>query len=253
MLKLIVNIHIEQNDITLAKLASWLVATSAKVDSSGHLLWIQVEMKDYDESSLDDPRIVSEVWRYARAFISTLNGVIKLTDGVNQSIKFKNLEWFDGKDERKWMPIGAVVDIENSMSKVEMCISLDENSSSVFASSYSQGALLVQLSIGLPMVAQAFRLFNQDLDWVNLYRIFEVIKADMNGEAKIVQSRLTTHAQLNSFRASANHPDVSGDLSRHAVSSGSVPTSTMSLTQAQRFIKTLLTRWLNTKSLESTT
>ncbi len=55
-------------------------------------------------------------------------------------------------------------------------------------------------------IAKALRLCSRDLNWVNLYRIYEVISEDAGGIAD---------KNIQIFKASANNSNVTGDFSRH--------------------------------------
>lgn len=83
--------------------------------------------------------------------------------------------------------------------------------------------------------------------WVELYKVFELIREDL-APLKLEDSGWITKRQLSAFTASANHPKVSGEDARHAVQSGQVPKNTMDLGTAQNLMSMLLRQWLDSKA-----
>jgi hypothetical protein len=82
-----------------------------------------------------------------------------------------------------------------------------------------------------------------DLDWVNLFRIYELVR-DAPKPASIVKMGWTTENKESAFTASANRPDVSGDDARHAVAPNTkLPNATMTLAEGQDWIRNLVSKW----------
>lgn len=93
--------------------------------------------------------------------------------------------------------------------------------------------------------AKALRLWGTgEFSWVNLYRIYELIRADLAGGKELENRGWTTRAAIDRFTASANHPDVAGDTARHGFLPGPPPRRTMELGEARAFVELLLHRWL---------
>lgn len=85
---------------------------------------------------------------------------------------------------------------------------------------------------------KALRLWNQPkLEWVELYRIFEVIEAE---------SGATQDSMRERFKWTANSVSASGDLARHGTPSTGSPRSLrpMSLAQGREFVARLLRHWI---------
>lgn len=94
--------------------------------------------------------------------------------------------------------------------------------------------------------------------WIYLYKIYEIIGADMAGGNKnnirqtLEQCGWATKAALASFGEAANNPAVSGDNARHGASWATLPGVTpFSAGQAIAFIRCLMERWLQDKVLQS--
>lgn len=99
---------------------------------------------------------------------------------------------------------------------------------------------------GKPGLAHALRLRNvQKLMWTDLYRLYEVLRAEVGGDTTIVQAGWTSRSQLDRFTRSADSVTVAGDDARHGVERQQPPAKPMTLTQARSFIDALLCKWLD--------
>jgi len=106
----------------------------------------------------------------------------------------------------------------------------------------------VNAGLGNEAVARVLGLFaTKAADWVNLYRILEVVESDMGGRDSIVQQGWVTSAELRRFKHSANSPSAIGDDARHGKESTKPPPDPMTLTEARSFVETILHNWLRTK------
>jgi hypothetical protein len=101
-------------------------------------------------------------------------------------------------------------------------------------------------------VRDALRILGMsDLDWIDLYKVYEVIKHDVGGEVGITRAGWANASEISAFGASANRPDVSGDQARHARLPGSPPKRTMSLPEARQLVQRLVKGWLDSKTTPS--
>lgn len=116
-------------------------------------------------------------------------------------------------------------------------------------------------------VSKALRLRDSDnLNWVDLYRIYEVIKEDVRKKGGIENlmikkegektrdiedlNRQRITKEIVRFRHTANSVAASGDNSRHGVDiSTTPPTNPMSLPEAQDLIDTIIISWINSKQI----
>jgi hypothetical protein len=78
-------------------------------------------------------------------------------------------------------------------------------------------------------------------DWVELYKVFEVIRDDGK------PTKWAAEADYSAFRASANLPSVSGADARHARRSSGNPKRTMSIHEARDFIRKVSIAWIRLK------
>jgi hypothetical protein len=97
-----------------------------------------------------------------------------------------------------------------------------------------------------PTVRKVFDLISQNgLDnWVNLYRIFELIRADWGGEKKIASRGWTSETALELFRRTANDPTAAGLEARHGKLNTEPPRNPMPLSEAKSLIIGIARSWL---------
>lgn len=87
----------------------------------------------------------------------------------------------------------------------------------------------------------------EDLSWIELYKVFEIIRDAVGGSRQDLYDKgWTTKPQLSAFTGSADHHAVSGiHGARHARQSVGPPKNTMTLDEAQQFIRHLARKWLD--------
>ena len=101
-------------------------------------------------------------------------------------------------------------------------------------------------------VASALRLLSCGaLDWVNLYRIFEVIMTDCQGLNGIVSKGWATKKALTLFKHTANSPTAIGTESRHGTENNKPPPKPMTLSEAKSLIIGIVQPWLHEKLANS--
>lgn len=112
----------------------------------------------------------------------------------------------------------------------------------------SVGRVLIETASKNASAAAVLRRFGSgDLDFVNLYRILDDIRDACGGLDQIVARGLATRAEIHRFTATANHPQVLGDQSRHGGAGGPVPkTAPMTEAEARSFIRGVAQAWLTT-------
>ena len=95
-------------------------------------------------------------------------------------------------------------------------------------------------------VAKALRIFGSgDLDWRDLYVVFEVIEGDA-GKA-LRDGDWASEAVVRNFKHTANSVGTLGDAARHGKESTLPPRNPTSLDDARSLVRTLLDCWLDWK------
>lgn len=105
---------------------------------------------------------------------------------------------------------------------------------------------LLALAETTPEVAEVLDLAGRsDLSWVDIYKVYEIIRHDAAGARSPDAKGWASVREQRAFTASANRQEVSGSAARHARAAvEKSPRLTMTLREAQAFIRELATSWL---------
>jgi hypothetical protein len=120
-------------------------------------------------------------------------------------------------------------------------------------SSESEQALhkLLQLSAD-PEVSRVLGLCGKgNIDWVNAYRVFEVIEEACGGIDGVAAKGWASKAAMRRFKHTANHPEATGDSARHGMLGGIPPANPMSAEEASALMSTIIDSFLGAKGLPS--
>jgi hypothetical protein len=95
-------------------------------------------------------------------------------------------------------------------------------------------------------VSEALAIMGQPsiLSWVELYKIYEIVRAS-GALHTAAQAAGLTPIELKLFTHTANHPEASGDDGRHARSQQRPPKNPMSIEQARDLVSRLVRTWLD--------
>ena len=106
----------------------------------------------------------------------------------------------------------------------------------------------VQVALQQEVVARALRLRNAGaLEWVDLYRLYEVIESDV--PTRTIQAKSwVTSGQIERFKRTANSQKAIGDKARHGKDPYEPPQNPMSLLEARGLIDSVLKAWLREKA-----
>ena len=166
--------------------------------------------------------VVSNIWDRVKEFIDIINSSA-IVEGV--SIGYIDLENIKYEDRS-----GQKHNLDN-VAKMHAVLPSPKGGEPDISK-------IIPLALKDNAVAKALRLCSRDLDWVNLYRIYEVIEEDMGGLAS---------TELDIFTGMANNSSVSGDQARHGKMKVRAPKNTMHLADAQHLIKRTLREWIHNK------
>lgn len=91
-----------------------------------------------------------------------------------------------------------------------------------------------------PDVAEALATFDRPHDWVNLYRVLEIIER----RAVLVGSGWASGNEVGRFRRTANHPQAAGLDARHARSNAEPPARPMTPEEGVELVRRIVVGWL---------
>lgn len=98
-------------------------------------------------------------------------------------------------------------------------------------------------------VANVLRIVSSGtLDWVNLYRIFEIITADVGGLDAIANNDWATKTSMKLFKHTANSPGALGLDARHGAESTQPPPKPMTISEARSLMNSIVHAWLRIKT-----
>lgn len=90
-------------------------------------------------------------------------------------------------------------------------------------------------------VADALEVFgSRPHDWVNLYRVLEIIE----GRTDVVVGGWASRTEVERFTRTANHPRAAGPNARHARSTAQPPPRPMTPAEGVEFVRRIVTGWL---------
>jgi hypothetical protein len=179
---------------------------------------------------LNDHDLIHRTWNRVRELVAIMNGASCVEPGTLNKISLSNLAYTAEDGQRRHMPITAQLHAV------------------LPAMRYAPPDLASFISLALmdTAAAKALRLFSGDSDWVNLYRVYEVIEEA--ARPGIVKSGWATNAEMRRFKMSANKASITGDASRHGNTGNAVTSAQgMSRVEAAHLIGRILRLWLNSK------
>ncbi len=215
---------------------SWSV-----VKDNDHFFMEYVLFNDIEEAD--------KVREIALKIITLINGSAKLRISGFRPIETGNVSYIDDRGNRhnfvllqgsisarSRLKATAIVTKPNG-SEVEEEIEQSDQIRHTFALAESD-----------PNVFDALRLYaSNELNWVDLYKIYEIIKDDVGGLKALFNKRFVLKKDLRNFSHTAQHPGAIGDAARHARVAAEIPENPMSLSEANLLISTMMTKWIDLK------
>lgn len=103
---------------------------------------------------------------------------------------------------------------------------------------------LTQLAAKDDKVRELVGLLDKGDDWVNLYRIYEFIQANIDGDENIVDRGWWSSNEKDRFKQTANSRDAIGDDARHGQERIPAPDNPMNYSEAKTLVDSLIRNWL---------
>lgn len=189
-----------------------------------------------------------EVEKAAAGEIGSLSGVLKLMHDSREPLRQGAIFWASddgGRDTfvrvRGFRPVRF---------GTPTLVQTDAASKPLPAhSAPSRAAAMLQVAAGDVAVSKVLRLLGAaDAEsWVGLYRVHEVIEADVGGQHTVQTLGWTSLDDLKRFKHSANSVHVGGDGSRHGMETQVPPKNPMSLSEAATYVSSIVSAWLASK------
>lgn len=186
----------------------------------------------------------------AQESLPVLSGVLKLVRNSDEPLRADGAVYRRAPDGRRdvFMHIQETLKIKVEMGDVELRVT-DAQGVVREVAPPPRSVAAARLAFADAAVARVLRLLATDAeDWVGLYRLHEVIEADVGGEHEMVKHGWGSARQLKRFKHSANSVTVAGDGARHG-KEAHPPTDPMALDEAKAYVAYVVQAWLQLKGV----
>ena len=192
-------------------------------------IWI-LEAKE-----LENLATAQSVYSFAKRIVTRLNGAVRLRSTTYRNVEVGHVHERRGEGNRATHAVVEAATIRARTTVFPVTIATDGNIRHV----ESVESKFERLARTDSDVREALDLLaNKPHDWVNLYKLFEIV--DSRGGASLAVSK----TELRRFKHTANHQGAAGGDARHARMTTKPPTNPMSLFDAEQLIGALLEDWL---------
>jgi len=193
-----------------------------------------------ESSEFDSLTSAEEVRERGRALIKLINGVTKLSRdnflGISGGAIIRVED--DGK-RRGYLFLESSVKIRTKVSAKLTAIAADGSEKVVTQPSAIES--LFEVAQKHNVVAKALSFYRDDT-WNSLYNAYETIRDDVGGKQQIIKNGWAINSDINRFTQTAQPY-------RHAVSKKyKPPAQPMTLLEARVLIKTIISRWISSKT-----
>lgn len=199
-----------------------------------------------ESSEFNSLTSAEEVRERGRALIKLINGVTKFNrnnfvdiseDGITRvrdDGKRHNYVFLEGKAKIRTKARGQLTVIA-------------ADGSEKVATQPSALESLLEVAQKHNVVADALS-FSRDDTWISLYKAYEIIRDDVGGKHQIIKNGWSVKSDINRFTQTAQSRAALGDSARHASKKYIPPAQPMTLMEARVLIKTILSRWVSSKT-----
>ena len=212
-----------------ATISKALRDTGIEVECEAGKVLLETEKLVSDTFDLEDHASIRRIWNRVHELIAIMNGASRVEPGTLNEISLAHLMYMSNDGQRRRMPNTGWLDA------VLPSIRLTPPDPASF----------ITFALTDVTAAKALRLFSGELDWVNLYRIYEVIEEA--ARPGIIESGWATILEIKTFKRCANNASITGDASRQGTSDAAPTPLAMSQAEAVHLIGRILREWLNSK------
>jgi len=192
----------------------------------------------------------NEVRQRALEHIQMMNGSAILQFLNNRQVKIDDVISQNQDGTRiHYMTIVA----ETVSARARGTLSAVSNGSERIVPSTPTMAAWVSLAAQDGAIQKALRILGESVhDWVDLYKLYEVVEEDVggsekDGQKKIIRNGWANKEKIELFKHTANCTKAIGDASRHGHSRWEQPDKPMTIAEAKSLIFPLLVQWMDSK------
>ena len=191
-------------------------------------------------SQFEDLKDASEVRDTAREIVQTIRNI-----GLRDSLRTDDLQashvrkMRDDGTERVFASLEAeTVSVETRSMRINRT---DEEGNEKVQRPADRTYELTRIASEDEKIRELAGLLDNGEDWVNLYRIYEFIQAN------IVEKDWWSSTEKDRFKRTANSREAIGDEARHADQTGGNPIDPMTHEEAKQLIRNLVIEWIESK------
>ena len=196
--------------------------------------------------AFDDHDTAQDVAGKAKDILSTLSGAVRLKLGGHTSMAIGDVYRVRDNGGRDNFIMPEPGQIKLRVFPATLVVTKSDGTQEIDRPADQVGRL-AKLAANDDQVAKALRLrADDDLGWVELYRIYEVVDSDI-GRSKIVANGRASPSDISLFKHTANSVTAAGDHARHGKETTEPRANPMTLTRAKELIDAVLNGWLADK------
>jgi hypothetical protein len=204
----------------------------------------------YESESFEACHKSDDVLKLANDELRVLSGVLKITRDSPESLRTGAVYKSNASGGRDvFVHIQETLNVRVEMGEVTVTATDSEGNMITRPTPPPRTVAITRLAVADPSVAKAMRLVASPdhKSWVGMYRIHEVIEADIGGEHALKKCGWGSARDLKRFKHSANSVTVAGDAARHGKELDTPPTNPMSCDEAAAYLNYVLQSWLSSK------
>lgn len=208
----------------------------------------------YESDSFAACSEVNEVIDAADQEFAVLSGVLKITRGSDKRLRSGTVYRRKAAGEKDvYARLHDTVQAKGEIGMVTVSATDSQGDIINLRSVPPRDALLFQLARSDSAVAKALRLFamQDSQSWGGLYRIHEVVQADICSNASFASEVLGSSSKIRRFKRSANSVVNSKDGARHGKELTDPPKDPMPFEEATIYVENILQLWLASKMLQN--
>lgn len=229
----------------LEHLARHFVSTSFRVSKderdSGFL---------YESDSFAACQTSEEVLKLANNELCVLSGVLKMVRDSPEPLRTGAVYRRNAAGGRDvFLHIQETLHVRAEIGEVAVAVTDADGNVITRPAPPPRTVTIARLAVTDASVAKAMRLLAAPdyKSWVGMYRIHEVIEADVGSESALKKRGWGSAQDLKRFKRSANSVTVAGDSARHGNEVEQPPKHPMSVDEAAAYLNYVLQSWLSSK------
>lgn len=206
----------------------------------------------YESDSFAACQTSEVVLKVANDELCVLSGVLKMTRGSPEPLRSGAVYKRNSAGGRDiFLHIQEALQVHTEFGEAVVTSTDADGNVITKLTAPSKTVTIAQLAATDTSVAKAMRLLAapDHKSWVGMYRIHEVIEADVGSEKALKKRGWGSAQDLKRFKHSANSVTVAGDSARHGKEVEQPPKHPMSADEALAYLNYVLQSWLSSKGV----